>query len=206
VKKGGLLAVVFFVKYPELGKVKTRLAAEIGKKNALKLHTALAEASYQRISGSGHDVVVCFTPPEKFNKTKEWLKRADLYIRQEGRGLGVRMSRAFADCFEAGYKKVLLAGSDIPGLDKTVIGDAFGKLKRSRAVIGPAEDGGYYLIGFRAGSFDRRVFAGIKWGTAGVFDMTVKKMNALNISFLTVRTLNDIDRKKDLNKERLRLR
>jgi rSAM/selenodomain-associated transferase 1 len=198
VKKGGPLAVVFFVKYPEPGKVKTRLAAEIGAKKAAEIHAALAEVSYGELKKCPYDIIICFSPARKIVEMRKWLKGANAYISQKGNGLGERMSRAFKDCFAAGYSRVVLTGSDIPELNRKVIGDAFEKLRNNEAVVGPASDGGYYLIGFTAGSFKEDVFMGMNWSTLEVLDLTIKKLDGLKIGFSMVKILNDVDRKEDL--------
>jgi len=118
---------------------------------------------------------------------------------QHGRDLGERMKNGFLDGFAKGYKRVVLIGSDIPDLPKNSIEEAFQSLEETDAVIGPAFDGGYYLIGFRQSAFSSQVFEEINWGTATVFDETMKKLKRLRRSVHTLPRLRDIDTVEDLN-------
>jgi glycosyltransferase A (GT-A) superfamily protein (DUF2064 family) len=86
------------------------------------------------------------------------------------------MRNAFIEAFEMGFRRVVLIGSDIPDLPLDFIEEAFTSLKESDVVIGPAYDGGYYLIGFKDKTFSPQIFEGITWGTKNVFDQTMKKL------------------------------
>ncbi len=141
--------------------------------------------------------MISFCPGNKEGLIKEWLGKDYDYHPQQGENLGLRMAGALAFAFETCAQKAVLIGSDIPDILPEHIKDAFLKLDKSDVVIGPALDGGYWLIGFTRKGFVSSVFEGIKWSTANVFTETIRKCekNELSVSFLP--TLRDIDTKED---------
>jgi rSAM/selenodomain-associated transferase 1 len=127
-----------------------------------------------------------------------------LYMPQQGVDLGERMKNGFTEAFDSGFKRVLLIGSDIPGLPLEFIEEAFASLKEKDAVIGPSLDGGYYLIGFRDEKFSPQVFKGILWSTERVFEETMKILEREGLTIHTLKPLRDIDTIDDLRIEELR--
>jgi len=119
--------------------------------------------------------------------------------RQEGRDLGARMANAFTAAFREGRERVLLIGSDIPQLYTDLIDEFFHRLEEYPLVIGPAADGGYYLIGFRRDSFQPAVLEGIDWSTNRVYSQTLRRAEAAGLSVFTGKTLRDIDTLSDLD-------
>ncbi|MBN2054009.1 glycosyltransferase, partial [bacterium] len=117
---------------------------------------------------------------------------------QRGDDLGERMGSAFADVFSAGAEKAVLVGSDIPGLGLNELNDAFDLLESHDAVIGPASDGGYYLIGFRADTLTFAVFRDMEWGDGTVAAVTGARLVAAGLTVARTRILSDMDRPSDV--------
>jgi rSAM/selenodomain-associated transferase 1 len=190
--------LLFFVKSPEIGKVKSRLAAVIGDEPAAKLYKEFVTQMLSTIQRGDFPFYVCFYPEDALKALKEWLGGQYQYFTQKGEDLGERMRNGFTDAFAMGFKRVVLIGSDIPDLPREFIEEAFTSLKEKDAVIGPSYDGGYYLIGFRDKNFSSRVFEGMAWGTEAVFDETMKVLEQLRQAVHTLPCQRDIDTIEDL--------
>jgi len=193
--------LIIFAKYPEPGRVKTRLAAELGDAEAVRVYRACAEmvlAETDSPGGSaGYDVALAFWPPEKINEMRLWIGPEIKIAPQQGHDLGSRMQHAFAVGFTGGYEKIIIIGADCPAVTQELISKAFVLLDSQDAVIGPAADGGYYLIGLRhtmSALFDK-----ISWGTELVCNQTLAHCRALNITCALLPELRDIDRIEDLD-------
>jgi len=191
--------LLFFVKNPERGKVKSRLGAVIGNDSAVSVYKNIVDRMLSTLKEGTFPLYICFSPKNAQKPVKNWLGREYRYIPQNGKDLGERMRNGFTEAFEMGFKKVVLIGSDIPDLALEFIEEAFITLNKSDAVIGPAFDGGYYLIGFKDKTFSPQVFEGIAWGTQNVFDETVKKLKRFKRAVHTLPYQRDIDTAKDLN-------
>ena len=201
-------ALIVFLKYPESGQVKTRLAKDIGDEKACAIYKLLAEGVMKNIFSKNprtYDVHIFFTPADKQNKIKDWLKPfldndqgvGTQYIPQEGNDLGERMSNAFKQTLQGkGCKRCVIIGTDCPGMDATLIEKAFEILKKRDIVIGPCKDGGYYLLGMSRLVPD--LFEDIAWSTDWVFDQTIEKIQKNNLSFDILKNLVDIDTQEDL--------
>lgn len=187
-------ALIIFVKNPEKGKVKTRLAKTVGDEKALKVYYELL-----RITKSVAD-------PLSVNK-QVWYSRFvdedDLWSKgnfekhlQKGKNLGQRMLYAFQQAFESGHEKVVIIGSDCASLGTEIIEKAFGMLDDQDVVIGPARDGGYYLLGMS--ELVTEVFENKSWSTSSVLESTVKQIEKMNLSYHLLPTLSDIDTEADL--------
>jgi rSAM/selenodomain-associated transferase 1 len=137
-------------------------------------------------------------PPEKNWQIREWLGPGYPVISQQGKHLGERMANAFENRFSAGFKKVLLVGTDIPDLPGSVFDEAFEALEHGSAVIGPTVDGGYYLIGFNHNTFFRDIFEGIAWSTSQVFEQTMKHFAHRHMRIHILPKWRDLDRHEDL--------
>jgi len=190
--------LLFFVKYPEKGKVKSRLAAVIGDDSAAGVYKNLVAQMLSTVKEGSFPLYICFFPKNAQKPIKNWLGREYRYIPQNGKDLGERMRNGFIDGFAMGYKRVVLIGSDIPDLPMKSIEEAFKSLKEMDAVIGPAYDGGYYLIGFKDKTFSPQVFEGIAWETKNVFDETMKKLKRFRRTVHTLPYQRDIDTVEDL--------
>ena len=192
--------LLFFVKYPEKGKVKSRLAAVIGDDSAVSLYKNLVAQMLSTLKEGTFPLYICFFPKNAQKPIKNWLGREYRYIPQNGKDLGERMRNGFIGGFAMGYKRVVLIGSDIPDLPMKYIEEAFKSLKEMDAVIGPAFDGGYYLIGFNLNTFSPQVFEGIVWGTENVFEETMRKLKRFRRVVYTLPYQRDIDTAEDLKR------
>lgn len=187
-------ALLIFTRNPELGKVKTRLAKTIGDKNALAVYKDLLLHTKNVTQAIDCDKFV-FYDTEIINDD---IWSEEFYIKklQANGDLGDRMQQAFDSLFEMGYQHCVIVGSDLFDLRAAQIEMAFKKLENNDAVLGPAEDGGYYLFGLNQSNKD--VFHNKKWGTESVFEATVKDLEDKKVALLAI--LNDIDTFEDLSR------
>ena len=183
--------LLIFTRNPELGKVKKRLAASIGDESALRLYRHLLQHTAE---------VTKDLPVVKWVYYSEEIPEEDIWDQsfskklQQGKDLGERMENAFRSGFKAGYKKIVIIGSDLYDLSKEDLKKAFLALDKSEAVIGPADDGGYYLLGLKF--LPAEVFKNKNWGENTVFKATLKDLDNYSVDLLEIR--NDIDRLEDL--------
>ena len=190
--------VILFVKLPEKGKVKSRLAREIGDGLALLLYESMVRDAIDMLNKTGIPFRIFFDPPQKLEALRSWLGKSYSFLPQSGSGLGERMERAFQQVFDEGAEEAVLVGSDIPGLTASVISDAFSAFEQKDAVIGPANDGGYYLIGFRRRSFERSVFRAMTWSTDRVCQETLNRLQQAARAVLVLPECVDVDVRDDL--------
>ena len=195
--------VLYFVKYPEAGKVKTRLAKSIGDEAAANAYRVLAGSGFRtlkELAANEFKVTVMFDPPDKENEIKEWLSGASDYGAQQGNDLGDRLAHAFQSAFEKDACAVVALGSDTLGLKKEVIEKAFDTLQYYDVAIGPAKDGGYYLIGCK--EMNESLFENIPWSTPDVLKATLGWIREEGLSHGLLPELEDLDELKILNKRR----
>jgi rSAM/selenodomain-associated transferase 1 len=190
--------LLFFVKNPEKGKVKSRLASAMGDEPAARLYKGFVTQMLSTLKKGNFPFYICFYPKHALKRLKEWLGDQHQYVPQKGKDLGERMKNGFTQAFQMGFKRVILIGSDIPDLPLEFIEEAFAALGKKDAVIGPAFDGGYYLIGFKESTFFPQVFEGMVWGTETVFEATMKVLKDLNQRVQILKPLRDIDTVDDL--------
>ena len=186
----------FMIKYPEPGRVKTRLAKDIGKEKAAEVSAQLIEKIVLGTAPSGNDfdrVIFCH-PPDRVRDVASWLP-ADRVLPQRGNNVGERMDSAIQDLLGLGAVKAVITGADIPDLSSTIIRKAFSALDRSDIVIGPAADGGYYLIGMK--SPRPEIFQGISWSTGRVREQTMGIIGNLHLTCAQITTLSDLDTAED---------
>lgn len=193
-------ALVVFVKSPEAGGVKSRLAAGIGAEKARRLYRYFVEDLLDSLDQGKGDcrLKIFFHPPDHGTVLAKWLGSDRDYEPQRGDDLGGRMRQAFETCFSDGFEAVILIGCDIPDMTGAIVQAGFAALESGDAVIGPSQDGGYYLIGFRPENFVREIFTGISWGTDGVLQCTrdILESKGVGVSFLP--PWRDIDTFEDL--------
>lgn len=195
--------LIVFLRYPEPGRVKTRLARDIGQRNASLIYSEIAQSVIGKVSKSNeYKTIIFFDPPEKEEEVRRWLKNTNLtLLPQEGNPLGERMLNAFERAFSLGATSTVIIGTDCMEVsDKTVL-EAFRVLRKVDAVLGPARDGGYYLLGLNK-PFPW-VFKGIEWSTNLVLSQTIKKLEEKKLRFKLLETLTDVDTIRDLSKELL---
>jgi rSAM/selenodomain-associated transferase 1 len=191
-------AILVFVRAPERGRVKTRLAAQIGDDAALRVYRRLAEQAVAetRALGAGVSVRIHYTPADAGDEVRAWLGRDAEYLTQVDAELGARMKAAFDAAFAAGHRRVVIIGSDLPELSADVLRRAFGLLDSNPVVLGPAADGGYYLLGLR--EMVPGVFDGVPWSTGRVLDATMARLRAAGCEPAMLETMRDVDEAADL--------
>ena len=190
--------LLFFIKNPEKGKVKTRLASAIGGEMAVKLYKRFLLEMLFTLNRGTFLFYLCYSPESPLSDLKDWLGDQYLYMPQSGENLGERMKNGFAEAISMNFRRVVLIGSDIPDLPLAFIEEAFTSLREKDVVIGPSFDGGYYLIGFKNKTFSARVFEGIHWSTESVFEKTLKVLKQEGLTVHTLQPLRDIDTVEDL--------
>ena len=189
--------VLLFIKAPFKGRVKSRLAAAVGEEVALELYKSFILDILDALSTSGYPFRVCFYPPDAEEAITTWLVGHPA-APQDGNDLGERMELAFKKIFTEGFTSAILIGSDIPDLTPAVFHEALESLNDNDAVIGPAADGGYYLIGFNKRSFLPRIFRGIPWSTDTVFRETMDILKESSLRVHLVPQWKDVDTLEDL--------
>lgn len=192
-KKQSKCGLVLFLKYPQKGMIKTRLAKSIGDTLTLRLYECFIRDMLDKLISLPYDLHIFVAPADKVTAMNQWLGR-DLPVHgQEGGDLGERMKQTFEKMFQLGYESCVLMGSDCPDLPGSVLSDAFEGLKTAEAVIAPAVDGGYYLIGFRQPHFCESVFQNMAWSTDRVFQRTMEIFNQEKISVKILQEWWDVD-------------
>jgi rSAM/selenodomain-associated transferase 1 len=196
--------LIIFTRYPEPGKTKTRLIPVLGDVGAANLQKQMTEQTIlqvkelQKITSVSFEVR--FTGGD-LEKMENWLGN-DLGYQSQGEGdLGARIERSLVNAFNQKAEQVIIIGTDCPDLNSQILTTAFKKLKNFNLVLGPAIDGGYYLIGLQQPIGE--LFMNIPWGTAQVFANTVEIAQKLNLSIGYLQPLADIDCPEDLCKRTL---
>ena len=179
--------LLVFTRNPALGKVKTRLAKTVGDTTALEIYTFLLERTRDIAMKVAADKAVYYSV--KIRENDIWDAAIFQKYQQVGEDLGFRMLHAFKNGFEAGYEKVLIIGSDLYDLTPDTIANAFLALDKNDLVIGPAEDGGYYLLGINL--LEEKVFKNKNWGTETVRKDTLEELKDKKVFLLE--ELNDVD-------------
>ena len=182
-------ALIIIAKYPEPKSVKTRLKDLLPDKERLKLYIGLLEDTVQRLKAvPGVDMFIAYAPPD----AEDYFSRfgARLIPLTEG-DLGERMQYAFAKVFAEGYQKAVLVGVDIPGLSAAITLKSFEPLSDNDIVYGPAEDGGYYLVGMR--KLIQEIFEDVPWSSDQTLKRSLEKTAQSGYSVALTETLYDID-------------
>ena len=186
-------AVIVFQKSPEEGKVKTRLAKDIGHKKATDIYIFLLTHTHQQVQKVDADVFVYFQGG--INENYMVLPRYYLAHQEEG-DLGKKMEAAFSEVFNYGYREVLIIGSDCFELDSEIIEEGFGSLATHDLVIGPAVDGGYYLLGMK--KLNSSLFRNMPWSTSSIAELTFSEASSQGMSIYKLPILRDVDTLDDL--------
>ena len=195
--------LIFFTRYPEAGRVKTRLIPALGETGAAALHRRLANHCLERLSPlwiSSDMLLTVFYSGGSKQQMQDWLPKVKL-VRQKGVGLGERMIKAFIQARRQGAKRILLVGSDCPDLSAAIVRQGLADLQDHDLVVGPAHDGGYYLIGISADYAPVSLWyllTNICWGTADVLRDTLNRIRLAGNSCALLPLLHDIDRPEDL--------
>ncbi len=186
--------VLIFAKNLIYGEVKTRLAAIAGNDVAFKIYKELLQHTQEITENIIADKIVFYS--NNIEENDIWNNELFKKQLQSGIDLGERMQNAFDYAFKNGYEQVLIIGTDCFELTSSIIEEAFLKLKIHDVVIGPAQDGGYYLLGMK--KLYPLLFKNIAWSTHTVFEETIAACNQLSLNYYLLPQLNDVDEEKDL--------
>ncbi|MCB9279833.1 MAG: TIGR04282 family arsenosugar biosynthesis glycosyltransferase [Lewinellaceae bacterium] len=181
-------ALIIFIRNPEPGKVKTRLAAAVGDERALAIYRELLDLTRRAALGSEAEKYLWYS--HFVDKADGWPESDFRKMLQQGEDLGDRMAYAFETAL-ADHDKAVIIGSDCPYLSPVLLDEAFELLDDSDFVIGPATDGGYYLLGMNR--FAPEVFQGIEWSTDTVFRETVARIRQSGADYEVLPLLSDVD-------------
>lgn len=188
--------LIVFVKNIKLGKVKTRLAKTIGNEGAFQVYkhlVAITENATNQVFSNKRiyfsDVII----EEKWRDTPKFV--------QKGLDLGEKMKNSFKKGFDDGFENIILIGSDLPDISSKIIQQGFNKLEQNEVVFGPAEDGGYYLVGMRNPHLS--IFKNKQWSTESLLKNTLSELKDNDISYSLLQSLNDIDTFEDLKTSKL---
>jgi len=190
--------LLFFVRNPERGDVKTRLAATFGQNVARDLYCCFILDMLSTLESTGFPIIICYYPADALDDLKGIVGEGYAFQPQYGEDLGDRMKNGMVDSFTQGFDPVIVIGSDIPDLPAVFIQESFAALETYDSVIGPAFDGGYYLIGFKQESFLPEAFQGIEWGTGTVLSRTLDIFRDNQRTAYLLPPLRDIDTLEDL--------
>ncbi len=192
-----------FLKYPAAGQVKTRLAAAIGPEKAAACYRSLTEIVLAGTADSERYRRILFiTPEERILDFVRWMPD-ETFLPQRGATLGERMVDAFQRLFLQGERAILI-GTDAPDVSASLVAEAFAALDENDLVIGPALDGGYYLIGMKQPH--GTLFEDIVWSTPSVLAGTLGKVKILGLSCKLLPALNDIDTVEDYTEWQRRMK
>jgi rSAM/selenodomain-associated transferase 1 len=187
--------LIIFVKAPISGEVKTRLAADVGEEKALQVYSQLLEIT--------KNIALQFDATRIIWSNKKWKANPNYWPNeffefhlQNGSNLGEKMANALDYHFKEGYSKLLLIGSDCPEINHAILEEALAALDSFDIVLGPAKDGGYYLIAMK--KIHEALFEDKQWSNDQVLAQTIKRAKAKNLSYHLLQTLSDIDNVTDL--------
>ena len=185
--------LIVFYRNPVRGAVKTRLAATVGDEKALQIFSKLALHTQDIVAEVAVDKNVCYS--ESIQEGDVWPDHYQKTV-QHGADLGERMKDAFARGFRSGYNAICIIGTDCLELTGNIVVEAFESLRHADAVIGPAQDGGYYLLGMR--KLYPEVFRNKAWSTETVCRDTIADFERLGLTFVKLPVLCDVDTEEDL--------
>ena len=187
-------ALIIFVRNPEPGKVKTRLAKTIGNAKALEVYIRLLDHTHSITKELACDKYIFYA--DQITDTDIWENTVYRKKIQQGQDLGERMHHAFTNLFAEGHSRIQIIGSDCYELTAEIIQSGFEKLTEKEVVIGPSTDGGYYLLGMQAPI--KNVFSHKQWSTDSVFTDTVRDLQNHSFSYALLPMLPDVDEEKDI--------
>lgn len=190
-------ALVVVAKYPEPGRVKTRLARQIGEGPAAELYLAFLQDIAERFGRSDRPLHWAYTPAHR--DFVGLMGHGSLYLAQKGHGLDQRLRHIFRQLLAQGFRHVVAMGADSPQVSPDWVEEAFARLGSNDVVLGPAEDGGYYLVGLKE---PHDIFSGVAWSTGVVLAQTLEKARVRGLSVHLLPTTFDVDQVEDLAKLR----
>lgn len=187
--------LLVFAKAPVTGRVKTRLAADVGTRAATAIYRIMGRTVVDAVRSGPWRTVVCYHPPDALAEVRAWLGEELEYWPQQGPDLGARMDQAFGRALGS-TRRVCLIGTDTPAVDAARIHEALAALEAAEVVFGPAVDGGYYLLALREPMPE--LFRQIPWGTSQVLARSTAKAGAAELSVALLEPLADVDTVSDL--------
>lgn len=190
-------ALIIFVRHPQIGKVKTRLAATLGDEAALFIYQKLLQHTLEITEGVVADKVVFYAG--EIVEADMWQRPKYIKLQQSNGDLGNRMNAAFETVLAMGYTKVCIVGSDCYELSGGIVSEAFTVLDKSDIVIGPAHDGGYYLLGMK--QLYPALFQNKKWSTNTVLANTLQTIEEAGLTVSQLPLLHDVDEAEEVPKE-----
>lgn len=190
--------LILFVKLPVPGRVKTRLAASLGAERAAGIYKAMAEDCLDIARSAGAPLTIAYDPPQAGAEIRAWLKAAVTYEAQSSGDLGQRMAAAFEGAFEAGAKRVLLMGSDVPDAPPEHLREAFHHLDSCDSVLAPCTDGGFWCVGFRAEAWWPEVFSRVPWSSGKTLRNLIARLERAGRTPVLLPEWSDIDTVNDL--------
>jgi rSAM/selenodomain-associated transferase 1 len=191
-------ALAVMAREPVAGRVKTRLTPELTPGNAALLYQAFLRDTLGKIGSlPGVTPVVAYTPDTAEEHFRRIAPKNALLLSQAGGDLGERLHHVSSELFRRGYSRVVIVGSDSPDLPGGYLESAFDRLGDVDIVLGPCDDGGYYLIGLSCGP-EHSIFTGIPWSSPRVFATTLRKAESLGLSVGILPRWHDIDTLEDL--------
>ena len=194
---GSQPALIIFARYPLKGKVKTRLAEDTGEDFAFNFYKLCSENILREIGKLySFDKYLFYADEADGKRILDWAGTNFFYFAQSSSDLGKRMLSAFETVFNRGNNSAIIIGTDVPDLNNLIIKEAEIQLQKNDLVIGPAFDGGYYLLGMKKPY--KELFYNIEWGMGSVFQSTINNAKELNLKTHLVDKLYDIDTINDL--------
>jgi rSAM/selenodomain-associated transferase 1 len=202
-------AILLFLKYPEPGRVKTRIATTVGAPAAAAIYRELVAEVCRQLPSDGETLVILFDPPERKMDVEVWLSDLLPYIRcqyspQSSGDLGARLENAFAEAFAAGFEQIAVIGSDCVELTPETFAETWRALAQDDVALGPTTDGGYYLLALSAPA--PALFQEIAWSTDAVFTQTLARAGETGLRVSLLRELRDVDTEDDWRRAEVRIK
>lgn len=193
-------SLIIFIKNPVLGTVKTRLAESIGEAKALRVYQHLLDKTQQVTTPVNAHKLLFYS--DHIDSNDQWPNKVFEKHTQQGHNLGDKMYHALKDALKKSTK-VVIVGSDCNELTTAMIEKAFLELDNHDVVLGPAKDGGYYLLGLK--QVVPGIFSNVEWSTNKVLRQTIERLDKLSKNYFLLEELNDIDTLQDLNESGLKI-
>ncbi|EFI35924.1 Protein of unknown function DUF2064 [Desulfonatronospira thiodismutans ASO3-1] len=189
--------LALMLKYPSPGRVKTRLGKDIGQVNAALLYRSFVQTTLATCRTLSWPILLFCHPDSTLDKYRAWLGEENDYFIQGPGNIGDKMRAAFEQSFELGFDRVVLAGTDVPQMFRETLQQAQKGLESCKAVLGPALDGGYYLLGLHRDVFFPGVFSDVPWSTSRVLETTLNRLKDLGLNPHILPELRDVDTLED---------
>jgi len=202
-------ALVLMAKAPREGEVKTRLFGALSPEEAKHLYVAFLSDTFALMEEMMEEreelsLALCYTPEGEEEAFEEVEREGSLMLPQRGQDLGERLTNCFTDLFALGFQSVVVIGADSPTLPGEYVFDAFECFETDDdVVIGPTEDGGYYLVGMR--KLHRRIFEDIPWGGDGALAATIDRAKEAELDLVLLPEWHDVDTPEDFERLKLEL-